>query len=88
MSTSYYLVQTEPTQLYGQAKVAQKIAGKTYLWQCDPEPEWVDASGDLANAPAVTMPASVADLEALVASGSYRLVDEYGEERDVGEVFG
>lgn len=28
------------------------------------------------------------DLKALVASGGYRFVDEYGKERDVEEVFG
>lgn len=31
MSTSYYLAQTEPTQLYGQLKVAQTSCGKTSL---------------------------------------------------------
>lgn len=87
MSTSYYLVQTEPTQLYGQAKVAQKSCGKTFLWY-DAETEWVNADGCWAGTPDITVPASVADLKALVASGRYRLVDEYGEERDVGEVFG
>ena len=87
MSTSYYLVQTEPTQLYGQAKVAQKSCGKTFLWY-DAETEWVNADGCWAGTPDITVPVSVADLKALVASGRYRLVDEYGEERDVEEVFG
>ena len=69
MSTSYYLVQTEPTPLYGQVKVAQTSGGKTFLW---PDTE----------------AASVGDLKALVASGRYRLMDEYGNECDVEEVFG
>lgn len=34
------------------------------------------------------MPATVADLKALVASGEYRFIDEHGEEHDVEEVFG
>ena len=41
----------------------------------------------MVDAPNVTMPATVADLKTLVASGRYRLVDEYGEEHDVEEVF-
>ncbi len=86
MSTSYYLVQTEPTPLYGMAKVAQTSGGKTSLWNDDPE--WADANGDYAGTPEMTAPASVADLKALVASGRYRLVDEYGEERNVEEIFG
>lgn len=88
MSTSYYLVQTEPTPLYGKVKVAKTSGGKTFLWPYGCETDWVDASGRLAKVPPVTTPASVADLKALVASGRYRLVDEYGEERDVEEVFG
>lgn len=87
MSTSYYLVQTEPTPFYGQTKVAQTSGGKTFLWPYDHEADWVDAGGRLAEAPSVTTPATVADLKALVASGRYRIVDEYGEEHDVEEVF-
>lgn len=88
MSTSYYLVQTEPTQLYGQVKVAQTSGGKTCLWKYDHDAEWVDADRVWTNRPNMTMPATVADLKALVASGGYRFVDEYGEEHDVEEVFG
>lgn len=88
MSTSYYLVQTEPTPLYGQIKVAQTSGGKASLWKYGPEPEWVDASGYRPDSPHITAPATVADLKALIASGRYRLVDGYGEERGVEEVFG
>lgn len=88
MSTSYYLVQTEPTPLYGQVKVAQTSGGKTFLWQHDPDAGWVDANGEWADRPDMTKPVTVADLKALVASGGYRFVDEYGEEHDVDEVFG
>lgn len=88
MSTSYYLVQTEPTPLYGRAKVAQTSGGVTFLWPYDPEPEWTGADGGWVGGPDVTVPATVADLKALVASGRYRLVDEYHEEYDVEEVFG
>ena len=88
MSTSYYLVQTETTPLYGQLKVAETSGGKTSLWQHEPYPEWVDEYGDQADCPDITMPASVSDLKALVASGRYRFVDEYGVDRDVEEVFG
>ena len=88
MSTRYYLVQTEPTQLYGCAEVAQRSGGRTFLRTDDPEDDWADADGGWVGGPDITVPASVADLEALVASGRYRLVDEYGEERDVEEVFG
>lgn len=88
MSTSYYLVQTEPTPLYGRAKVAQSSGGVTSPWMDCSEPEWVDADGTWEGIPDVTVPVSVADLKALVASGRYRLVDEYGEEHDVREVFG
>lgn len=49
---------------------------------------FVDANGDQLFAPDLTVPKTVADLKALVASGRYRLVDEYGEGRDVEEVFG
>lgn len=41
MSTSYYLVQTEPTPLYGRAKVAQSSGGVTSPWMGCSEPEWV-----------------------------------------------
>jgi hypothetical protein len=47
----------------------------------------VDDDGDQV-CPDITKPATVADLKALVASGRYRLMDEYGEERDTEEVFG
>ena len=87
MSTSYYLVQTEPTPLYGQVKVAQTSGGKTFLWP-DTEAGWVNADGCWEGPPDVTTPASVGDLKALVASGRYRLMDEYGNECDVEEVFG
>lgn len=89
MSTSYYLVQTEPTLLYGRAKVAQSSGSKTsILWPYASEPELVDADGIWADTPDMTVPATVADLKALVASGRYRLVDEYGMVCDVQEVFG
>lgn len=91
MSTSYYLVQTEPTQLYGQAKVAQKSCGKTFLWY-DAETEWVNADGCWAGTPDITVPASMdsaetpvqdhfAEVRKMVRLGS-------GAERDVEEVFG
>lgn len=32
MSTDYYLVQTDPTPIYGRAKVAQKSGGNVSLW--------------------------------------------------------
>ena len=38
MSTSYYLVQTEPTPLYGRVKVAQSSGGETSLWHYDETP--------------------------------------------------
>ena len=88
MSTNYYLVQTEPTPLHGATKVAQAGGGKTSLWTHGIETAWMDADGNWADVPHVTAPASVADLKVLVASGRYRLVDEYGKERDVEEVFG
>lgn len=88
MSTSYYLVQTEPTPLYGQVKVARSNGSRTYMCQDDPAPEWVDADGRWAGVPNVTLPASLADLKALVASGRYRLMDECGRQREVEEVFG
>lgn len=88
MSTSYYLVQSEPTPLYGQLKVARASGGKASLWRHELYPEWVDEYGDRADCPDITVPATVADLKALVASGRYRFVDEYGVERDVEEVFG
>ena len=88
MSTSYYLVQTEPTPLYGRVKVAQSSGGDTSLWHYDDNPEWVDADEDWCDVPDVTRPATVADLKALVATGRYRFVDEYGEGHDVLEVFG
>ena len=86
MSTSYYIVRTEPTPLYGQVKVAKTSGGKTSLLTYN-EAAWVDADGNYEDFPRVTAPATVADLKALVASGRYRFVDEYGEERDVEEVF-
>lgn len=88
MSTSYYLVQTEPTPLYGRVKVAQSSGGETSLWRYEDDPEWVDADGDWCDVPDVTRPATVDDLKALVATGRYRFVDEYGEGHDVQEVFG
>lgn len=87
MSTSYYLVQTEPTPLYGHIKVAQTSGDTTSLWVYD-GPEWGNADGDWVGKPRVTAPASVDDLKTLVASGKYRLVDEYGKEHGVEEVFG
>ena len=88
MSTSYYLVQTEPTLVYGRAKVAQTSGGKAHMWPYDPMNGWVNADGDQLFAPDLTVPKTVADLKALVASGRYRFVDEYWEEHDVEEVFG
>lgn len=88
MSTSYHLVQTEPTPLYGQVKVAKTSGGKTSLLTYCNEAAWVDADGNFEDFPRVTAPATVVDLKALVASGGYRFVDEYGKERDVEEVFG
>lgn len=88
MSTSYYLVQTEPTLVYGRAKVAQTSGGKAYMWPYDPMNGWAYADGDQLFAPDLTVPKTLADLKALVASGEYRFIDEYGEERDVEEVFG
>lgn len=35
MSTDYYLVQTDPTPIYGRAKVAQKSGGNVSLWTDD-----------------------------------------------------
>ena len=35
MSTSYYLVQTEPTLIYGRAKVAQSSGRNASLWTDD-----------------------------------------------------
>lgn len=87
MSTDYYLVQTDPTPIYDRAKVAQKSGGNVSLWT-DDDIDWVGVDGDMVDAPNVTMPATVADLKVLVASGRYRLMDEYWEEHDVEEVFG
>lgn len=87
MSTDYYLVQTDPTPIYGRAKVAQKSGGNVSLWT-DDDIDWVGVDGDMVDALNVTMPATVADLKVLVASGRYRLMDEYWEEHDVEEVFG
>lgn len=88
MSTSYYIVRTEPTPLYGRVKVAQTSGGVIFPWENDPEAEWVDDEGNWAGVPRVTAPASVVDLKALVASGRYRFVDEYWVDHDVEEVFG
>jgi hypothetical protein len=40
MSTDYYLVQTDPTPIYGRAKVAQKSGGNVSLWT-DDDIDWV-----------------------------------------------
>ena len=61
MSTDYYLVQTDPTPIYGRAKVAQKSGGNVSLWT-DDDIDWVGVDGDMVDAPNVTMPATVADL--------------------------
>lgn len=90
MITSYYLIQTEPTLFYGQAKVAHTKGSKVSFlppYRC-PRPKWVGAGGIRSDEPDFTRPATVDDLKTLVASGKYRLVDEYGEEHDVQEVFG
>lgn len=88
MSTNYYLVQTKPTPLYGLAKVAQVSGGKPLMCTQDTGIGWVDGNLNWAGDPHITMPASVSDLKALVASGRYRFVDEYGVDRDVEDVFG
>lgn len=88
MSTSYYLVQTKPTQLYGLAKVAQVSGGKPLMCTHGTGIGWVDGNLNWAGDPHITMPATVGDLKALVASGRYRLVDEYGKKCDVEKVFG
>ena len=88
MSTSYYIVRTEPTPLYGQVKVAKANGGKASLLTHCNEAAWVDADGNYEDFPRVTAPATVADLKALVASGRYRFVDEYGVDHGVEEVFG
>lgn len=53
MSTSYYLVQTEPTPLYGQVKVAKTSGGKTSLLTYCNEAAWVDADGNFEDFPRV-----------------------------------
>lgn len=88
MSTNYYLVQADPTPFYGQVVVARTSGRRTYMCLDDPTSEWVDADGRWAGVPNVTLPASLADLKALVASGRYRLMDEYGRQRDVEEECG
>lgn len=88
MSTRYYIVRTEPTPLYGQVKVAETSGGETSLLTYGNEAAWVDADGNYEDFPHVTAPATVADLKTLVASGRYRLVDEYGVDHDVEEVLG
>lgn len=66
MSTSYYLVQTEPTLVYGRAKIAQTSGGKTRMWPYDPMNGWAYADGGQLFAPDLTVPKTVADLKALV----------------------
>ena len=89
MSTSYYLVQTEPTPLYGQVKVAKTSGGKTSLLTYCNEAAWVDADGNFLKISRVSprqrrWPTSRRSWRV----GGYRFVDEYGKERDVEEVFG
>lgn len=88
MSTRYYLVQTKPTLAYGVAEVAQVSGGKPLMRTHGTGIGWIDGNGDWIGDPHITMPATVSDLRALISSGRYRLVDEYGVVHDVKRVFG
>lgn len=88
MNTNYYLVQQEPTQLYGYLRVANSTANGVSLFQWNETPEWRDGNGEYMPYPSMTMPQTEADLKALLDSGAYRLVDEYGDEARFEDLFG
>lgn len=90
MSTSYYLRRKKPAMYHEVRRVARSTGGDpAYMWMDDPE-LW-EAGGDsgcYAGDIAMPSPATPRDVQILVDSGDYELVDEYKEVRDVKEVFG
>lgn len=94
MSTSYYMVETAPTEVYRAVKVMRKSnAGDTFMCPTAREGQLMtkDESGTYQwecdyYAGDMTVPARFSDLSMMLGSGRYVLVDEYGELRDLKEV--